>query len=233
MNIRTKVVWLALLASTAAAWAQSESVLTIVQVSKADSPVTVTGRVTAKDQPSEVLRYSFEGDIEMTNISGRTILLMIIDLNIVSPLPVNLDYLEEDDYYFEPKMLEPGSIAELQRRLGRFGEPSRKEDFTNEVKPSARAKALFVQFSDGSTWGDAAAAKRLLTNRQLSLKQLEILKDDYQKRSEEEFSTELLKPTLLQSILSLQELYRKKQGLAPVLARLDDMLENARGHLTP
>jgi hypothetical protein len=233
MNVLTKVVWLVLLASTAAAWAQSESVLTVVQVSKAGAPVTVTGRVTAKDQPSEVLRYSFEGDVEMTNISGRAILLMIVDLNIVSTLPISLDYLEEDDYFFEPKMLEPGSIAELQRRLGRLGEPSRKDDFTKEVKPSARAKVLFVQFSDGSTWGDAAAGERLLTNRQLSLKQLELLKEDYQKRSEEEFSNELLKPTLLQPILSLQELYRENKDLALVLARLEDMLENARGHLTP
>jgi hypothetical protein len=72
-----------------------------------------------------------------------------------------------------------------------------------------------------------------LQDRQLSLKQLEILKEDYQKRSEEEFPTELLKPTLLQPILGLQELYGENRELAPVLARLEDMLENARGHSTP
>jgi hypothetical protein len=221
-----------LLTIAVVAGAQSKSVLPVSDVSKAGAPLKVAGRVTAKDQPSEVPRYSFESDIEMTNVSSKPILLMTVTLDIACTLPVGLKYSEEDDYFFESKMLQPGSMAKLQRVLGRFGEPSRKEDFTNEVNPSARSSVAFVQFSDGSTWGDAAAGERLLRNRQLSLKQLETLKEDYRKKGAAEFLNELLQPTLLQPVFSLQELYREKRDLALVLAGLDDMLENARARST-
>jgi hypothetical protein len=228
MNFRAKVMCFVLLAGTPFAGAQSKSVLPVLDVSEAGAPLRVAGSVTAKDQPSELPRYSFEGDIEMSNVSSKPILLMVLTLDVLSALPVSLNYREERDYFFESKTLQPGSSTKLQRVLGRFGEPSRKEDFAVEVKPFARAKVAFVQFSDGSSWGYAAAAEQVLRNRQLSLKQLELLNEDYRKRSEEEFLDEFLQPTLLQPIFGLQELYRERRDLAPVLARLDDMLENAR-----
>jgi hypothetical protein len=232
MNYLAKVICFLLLVGTTFVAAQSESVLPVVDISEAGAPLRIAGRVTAKDQPSQVPRYSFEGDIEMSNVSGKPILLMVVTLEVVSALPVSLNYREERDYFFESKTLQPGASAKLQRGLGKFGEPSRKEDFAVEVKPSARARVTFVQFSDGSSWGDASAAEQVLRNRQLSLKQLELLDEDYRKRTGEEFLSEFLQPTFLQPIFGLQELYREKRDLAPVLARLDDMLENARARST-
>jgi hypothetical protein len=233
MNYRLNVLCLVLVAGVAVGAAQTKSVLPVVDASKAGAPLMIKGAVTANDQPSDVLRYSFQSDIEMTNVSEKSIVLMIVALDVVSTLPVSLNYRAENDYFFESEMLEPGSAAKLQRVLGRFGEPDRKEDFAVDVKSTARATVAFVQFSDGSTWGDAAAAEGLLRNRQLSLKQLEILKNDYRARSEAEFLNELLRPTVLQPIFALQAVYREKRDLAPVLAKLEDMLENARAHGMP
>jgi hypothetical protein len=234
MDIRAKVMFVVLLACTriGIAEAQKESAIPVMEVSDAGAPVRITGHITAKDQLSEVLRYSFEGDVDLTNVSSEPILLMVAKIDVASKLPVSLSYSEEDDYFFESKMLRPGSSAKLQPVLGTFGEPQRsRKSFVAE--PSARARIVFVQFLNGSTWGDPVAAERLLRNRRLSLKQLEILKEDYRRQGEEEFQKTLLQPTLLQPIMALQDLYHEKGDLILVLARLDEMLENARTHATP
>ena len=227
IRLLIKVMCLAVLTSTVIAEAQSERVIPVVEVN-GTGPVRVAGRVIAKDQPSEAPRYSFEANVEMTDVSAKPILLIVVTLDALSTLPVSFNYREEKDYFFEPDMLQPGSIARLQGVLGRFGEPSRKEDFSVKVEPSARVKVAFVQFSDGSSWGEARAAEQALRNRQLSLRELEFLNEEYRQRSVEEFLSEFLQPTLLQPIFSLQELYRENLDLAPVLARLDSMLKNAR-----
>jgi hypothetical protein len=156
---------------------------------------------------------------------------MIAEVDVLSSPPIRLNYSEEDDYFFESKILQPSSTVKLQRVLGTFGEPNRsRESFV--VEQSAQGRVVFVQFIDGSTWGDPVAAERLLRDRRLSLKQLEILIDDYRRQGEEEFVKALLQPTLLQPIMELQELYHEKKDSPQVVARLNDMIENARTHLS-
>lgn len=227
MNCRAKLMCLVLLAATSLTGAQSDSVLPVVDISHSGAPLKVTGTVTANDRPFEVPRYSFAANVAMTNVSDKPILLMLVTLDIVTALPMSLNYLEEEDYFFEQRLLQPRSSAMLQRVLGKFGEPSRKEDFSVKAKPSAHARVTFVQFSDGSSWGDAVAAGRSLSNRQKALERLEVLDQVYRKRGKKEFLSQLLQPTLLQPIFSLQYLYREKGDLTPVLANLDNMLQTA------
>jgi hypothetical protein len=87
---------------------------------------------------------------------------------------------------------------------------------------------MFVQFVDGSSWGDSAAAAKSLRDRQLVLEQLEILKEDEKREGRKEFLEALSQPTILQPILSLQDLYSEKRDLSLVVGRVNDMLENAR-----
>lgn len=227
MNYRATLTCFVLLAGTSLTATQSESVLPVVDVSYSGAPLKVTGTVTASDEPSEVPRYRFAANVAMTNVSAKPILLMLVTLDIVSTLPMSLNHLEEEDYFFEPRLLQPQSSAILQRALGKFSEPSRKEDLLAKVRPSAHAKVVFVQFSDGSSWGDAVAAERSLSNRQKALERLEVLDQVYRKRGKKEFLSQLLQPTLLQPIFSLQYLYRQKGDLTPVLASLDNMLQTA------
>jgi hypothetical protein len=231
MEIRAKVMCLILLLSATIAGAQQEKAIPIMEVSEAGAPVRITGLVTARDQPSEATRYSFEGNLDLINASRKPILLIVARVDVVSTLPISLSYSEEDDYFFEPKILQPGSTTKLQRILGEFGEPQRSHaSFASE--PSARARILFVQFLDGSTWGDPESAERLLRNRKLSVNQLETLEEDYQREGKEVFQKALLKPTLLQPVTVLQDLYHEKRDLTPVLTRLNEMLENARTRST-
>lgn len=227
MNSRAKLMCFVLLAGTSLTTTQSESVLPVVDVSHSGAPLKVTGTVTANDQSSEVPRYSFAANVAMTNVSAKPILLMLVTLDIVSALPMSLNYLEEEDYFFEPRPLQPQSSAMLQRVLGKFGEPSRKDDLLAKVRSSAHAKVIFVQFSDGSSWGDAVAAERSLSNRQKALERLEVLDEVYRNRGKKEFLNQLLQPTLLQPIFSLQYLYHQKGDLTLVLANLDNMLQTA------
>jgi hypothetical protein len=228
MKFLARSMFLMVLVSTNVTWAQKESDIPIVELSKAHAPVRITGQITTKDQPSDVIRYSIAGDIDLKNVSTQPIILMVARIDVISGLPVDLNYSENEDYFFESKILQPGSAAKLRQVLSKFGEPQGSRNPLVVTKPSARARTIFVQFLDGSTWGETAAAKQPLWDRRESLRRLEILEENYRTQGEEGFLKSLLQPTLLQPVMALQDIYHEKRDLSLVLARLNEMRENAR-----
>jgi len=232
MTIRRRKVGLALLAWTAIAWAQKEVRIPAAEVHQVGAPVRIRGEVTAKDQQSENTPYTFEGDLYLTNESTKPILLLIMQLDVISPFKISLNYTEVQDYFFESSIPQPGSTVKLHRVLGAFGEPKGPYE-TFPVESSAHARVVFVQFVDGSSWGDFAAAKKALRDRQLSLHQLEILREESKKEGQKEFAEALSQPTNLQPISQLQDLFHEGGVLAPVVAKVNGMLDNASARSTP
>ncbi len=217
-----------LLAATTVALGQSEIVLNVEDVSKAGVPLKIAGRVSAKNKPSAA---GYESEIEMINVSDKSILLLVVRTDIRCGLPMNFKDPVEIDYFFDANMLQPGASAKYPART-ELGGPIHKEDSLAQIEPSASAEVAFAQFSDGSSWGDVAAAEQMLKNRQMAFKELELLSENYRKRGEEEFLKELLKHTLFYPIVALQDTYRAKGDLSRVLADLDNMIEIARAHST-
>ncbi len=232
MTIGTIKVSLVLLACTAIASAQEEVRIPAIDVSQVGAPIEIKGEIVAKDKPSEITPYSFDGDFYVSNNSTKPILLMIIKLDVVSPFKISINYTEVQDYFFESSIPKPGSTVRVHRFLGTFGEPKGPyEPF--RVESSAHASVVFVQFVDGSSWGDAASAEGALRDRQLSLHQLELLREESVKQGKKEFAETLSRSTVLQPILELQNLYREAGELAPVVAKVSGMLQNARARSTP
>ncbi len=235
MAIR-KIVLCIFLTFTTIVWAQRQVRIPAEVVDQQGAPAKISGEVVAKDISSDSApsrtAHSFNADLYLTNESAKPILLMIIDLKVISPFKISLDYTEVEDYFFESTIPQPGSTVELRRNLGTFGEPQGPyEPFT--VVPSTRATVVFLQFMDGSTWGDAVAAEKALRDRQRALEQLELLKVDEKKESRKQLLAEIEQPTSLQPISSLQDLYRGKKDLAVVETKVNDMLKNARRRKMP
>ena len=119
MTIRRTKVGLVLLACTAIAWAQKEVRIPAMEVHQVGAPVKIRGEIIAKDQPSEITPYSFDGDLYLTNESTKPILLMVIKLDVISSFKISLNYTEVQDYFFESSIPQPGSTVKLHRVLAR------------------------------------------------------------------------------------------------------------------
>jgi hypothetical protein len=121
--------------------------------------------------------------------------------------------------------------SRLNDTFGPYGEPQARVD-PGASGPTAIAEVEFVQFVDGTIWGDRAAGKDLLQERSLALDKLKFLSDTYRMKGEQQFVSELKNPSELVAILNLQRLYSSNKGNATaVIDKITGMLEQANQHL--
>ncbi len=235
-----RVILFALLAGCAATSAQEPagiSVISIVDHSPSGSPLVVKGDVTAYDKPAEQLRYSAKVRTSVTNASSKPIVLTVISLTGENVPGMNDK--SSHDYYF-PEMFEPQSTEEQEWTFGPF--VSRTEVKVDggskwvDVEPErgavqkVTATVLFVQFADGSTWGDRDEAKSALAVRRDSVKRLVHLSSVYRREGEAAFIDDLSKPTDLPAISTLQYLCNHNDDKTKVVDRLIRMVATVEEH---
>jgi hypothetical protein len=157
-------------------------------VSDGGCPIRVSGHVSFQDDPSQLSRYTYgiEGSIE--NVSGEGVVLTVIHIQTRGVNRHGLDgNRSSDDHFFGPRDLQPGEVENIPATTVGFNEPATdgrmigheeanwelaREDVGPEQTPLATAKVTFVQFADGSTWGDTAAGHNLLVYRREILTEL-------------------------------------------------------------
>jgi hypothetical protein len=235
----TRIIVIALLLGYAAAAPQTEqeSLISIVDLSLSGSPLLLRGDLIAYDKPTEQLRYSVKGKISVTNSSSKPIVLTVVSLKGTNVPGVN--DTSSQDYYFS-ELFDPQSTEEREWAFGPF--VSRIEVKSDEgtkwvdIEPArgaqqkVTASVLFVQFADGSTWGDRDEAKAALASRRNSVKRLTALATLYRDDGERAFIDDLLKPSDLPAILSLQYFCRNSDDKSKVVDRLFRMLASAEVH---
>ncbi|MGH9561693.1 MAG: hypothetical protein ACRD3S_09590 [Terracidiphilus sp.] len=153
------------------------------------SPIRISGQVTVQDDPSAPSRYTYGISDSITNVSGKAIVMTIIHIEIRGEKTPGLDADQpSDDHFFSPKDLQPGEEERVTTRSISYGSPAHykirhewagggnsqlvPEDSGSEETPVATAKVAFVQFADGSTWGDVSAGHAVLTGRNGTLNEL-------------------------------------------------------------
>jgi hypothetical protein len=208
---------------------RSESAISITDASRADSPVAIVGTVLAKEEDSGLLRYSFRTNASLTNESQKPILAFVIRIATTSANKMDLDNTRNDDYFFaEP--FEPNTTVKLAQSDGPFGK-SKAEVEALPSQPGAVASVKFVQFTDGSIWGDPAAGQDVLKERRLTRDELGSLGNSYRTRGEQGFVEELKKPSQLNLIVYLQQLYDSNgKDTTSVIEKLTSMIEYADRH---
>ena len=110
MGLRPGMFWA--LVATAVAELPKETTIPVVDVSALDAPVKISGLVATKDQPTKTLRYSFETNVSIANVSTKPILLMVVKLEVISPYKIRLNYSEEDDFSFESQILQLSTLRQ-------------------------------------------------------------------------------------------------------------------------
>lgn len=157
-------------------------------VSDDKSPIRVSGHVSFQDDPSQLSRYTYRIESSIENVSGAGVVLTVIHIQTRGVNRHGLDgNRSSDDHFFGPRDLQPGEVENIPGTTVGFNEPATdgrmigheeanwelvREDVGSEQTPVATAKVTFVQFADGSTWGDTVVGHNLLVYRREILTEL-------------------------------------------------------------
>jgi hypothetical protein len=93
------------------------------------------------------------------------------------------------------------------------------------------ATVVFVQFADGSTWGDATAGREILLDRARELGELKRLAEVYEANGNAEFVAALENPSSCNAIKYLHEQFVKNRHDATIVFNiLTSMIASADHH---
>ncbi len=154
------------------------------------SPLQVSGQASFDETvvANGVTSHRSE-DVTARNISAKPILLIVASFQEAGPKSSGEDVEIVADRFFREKAVLPGEIVSLWHRP--FGEHYISEPFRLDPSQKRPAKAQFslrfVQFSDGSTFGEPRAAKKWLDGRNSTLISLKHLRQIYDEQGEPSF----------------------------------------------
>lgn len=129
------------------------------------SPISVLGYVTYRYDESNKFPFSYQENIAARNVSNKSVLLMVIHLEAAGTPGQDETYSQE---YFFGGALKPGAIEVRDEPGASFGRAVNGIpliDSGHDPHAIAKVRVEFVQFSGGSTWGDADSAKNVLDIR--------------------------------------------------------------------
>lgn len=205
--------------------------------SRRGSPIRISGEMRFSDDPSKVTRYSYEVSASASNVSTKSVLLMVIRFEAQGAGGPGVGQTYIADHFFSPSGLESGSTETLDPSPFVFGaprvngEPAGENPSASQSVPIATARLEFVQFGDGSTWGSIDFAQDTLSLRESTLRQLNMLLSTYKERGERDFLSALSK--LPQEYLqSVKDACADKEGSQCALDFVQRMIDAAIQHET-
>ena len=176
-------------------------------------PLRIYGKIEVIErQPGN--EYACATRITATNVASKEILLLISRIH-VPPLSGGGDVAltgertetRVDEFVFADTPLQPGATHEWVSILPPFTKLTRTD--AQSLKPSGEFEVLFVQFADGSSWGDPALAEGSLLQRKLTLNRLEQLLNALSEGGLDAFRRELLPIQDLPLMQRLREMVKK------------------------
>lgn len=210
---------------------QSQVTIPVAVTTAPDCPVTLTGQITYIDKGSGVARYSSEGKLLAKNISDKPILLLIVKGEFDDGRAIRTAQTNQNDYFFVSDMFSPNAIVSLDISAGARGYGSAEQH--NPPPPTPRhatAYVAFVEFDDGSYWGNLGAAEEVLQDRIAAWRRLNELQQIYRLKGEQAFLAELTRNSNPIAIEWLRDTYEKDKNLAAAVVQLNEMLAAADSH---
>jgi len=194
------------------------------------SPITATGKISVQETvAANEVKSWWEENVDATNRSTKPILLVIGEFDAISPHSNGGTRLTMEYFFGDP--ISPGETFSLVTRS--FVQDSCCMNPLRETRePKATFRLMFVQFLDGSTFGDAAQAENALANRDRTLKALRTLaqvaaKD--KRRFQLQLERELRLDDTLGVFASIRETQERK-GADAAIARTYKILDFAEDY---
>jgi len=173
-------------------------------ISEHDSPLQIIGKVLFQTTPA-VLTYEVEAVVK--NVSKKDVLFWSM---LVRTSDGVLDFTSSNDYFFTGDVLASddsagvtsGPINLVAHPQG--DTPAREKRHSSNRPVTASAEIEFVQFQDGSTWGDSDTETKAFQARRASFQKLQSLQKVYAQVGERAFLDALAEPTMLACVERIQ-----------------------------
>jgi hypothetical protein len=207
-----------------------ERVLKILDQLPSAGPVENTGTVQFSETALGAgrIEVSHSDDWTVKNISPKPIIALVATLRIGDDNATRVERQAQYEAFFHPTLVEPGqTISFSQDFLDRQIIES-EELMSGSL--SCDAMVRWIQFADGTTFGDANYAKQLLVNRKAILEALKHLRDVYASNGSEKFVEELqrrISPPVVDGYLEHIRTVLQKEGTQSAIQTLEMHLEYA------
>lgn len=205
----------------------------INDVSLVGSPLRNHGVVKVAQEPSgDASMMSSSQDWTVKNVSGKAIVALSESLSCVYPDGRKGARIERYETFFHSNVMKPGD--ELS-----FSEPPRTIERSSKFNPGSAepkcdAKVLWVQFVDGSIFGDKEYGDPLIADRRATLKGLNHLRSIYLQGDQDQFVQTIQGPPDPNSALSYVNLldqlktdYKESRDIEHTYNRLKAYIDTA------
>jgi len=182
----TVLLTAALLTAFASRDAKGQTRTTIAEIkdsSAAESPVKVSGRVTFVEETKDnLVRFQFSIDAGLLNNSSKPIMCYHIVVGMAPSMGPGLNAQYTLDRFFGDEMIvAPGGTAAVQDVNPTWHSSALPIEAVPATRaPAAQAKVVFVQFSDGSKFGDEKWGEQLRADRSGAIADLTSMQTSYQ-----------------------------------------------------
>ena len=162
--------------------------------------------MTFRDNPAVVLRYFYGVEALVKNVSDKDVLSWAVRFETSGGRASGLNFSYWHDYFLTGDALAAGAVESVHPSPSRFGAatvngaPITHATDSSTQATTASVRVEFVQFRDGSTWGDGDVETEVFRERRQTLDKLESLQRLYSERGEKAFLDALAEPTTLPCI---------------------------------
>jgi len=224
--------------------AQLEAItVPVIDKSGAASPFQVSGRFLLQEAVhGNQLEWSWGQKVAVKNVSGKPVLLFVATLTEIGRYPKGQHaapgdgptYVIEDDRFFSENLIRPGESLTL--RDTEPGAPSVAcciNPLAEKSDPAARYYLGFVQFADGSTFGDPDEARDALALRETILRGLRELNQSYAEHGDQGFTAKLKEQSPFSATASFGQIITKYRegGIGLAIDTTRHILTTAEKHM--
>jgi hypothetical protein len=213
--------------------------LALHNVRKHRTPVRVSGTISFQDDPSQALRYTYHTEGFLSNVSRKGVLLTVVHFEASGVDAPGLDSNWTMDRFFGPAVLQAGGLEKIEDPPMPFGGPIVNgkpvpEEVGPDAHPRATVQVTFVQFVDGSTWGDVDAGREFILRRRSTLGELKRLEQVLNAQGTDVFAREFSNSAASFQFPAIEALVSecKSNAGSCLIDGLHSMLEAATEHQT-
>jgi hypothetical protein len=219
--------------------AQEAITVPLTDKTGAASPFQVSGRFLLRETiHGNQLEWSWGQKVAVKNVSGKPVLFFAATLTEIGRYPNGQHaapgdgptYVIEDDRFFSENLIREGESLTL--RDTEPGTPTVAcciNPLAEKSDPKAEYRLQFVQFADGSTFGDPAEARDAFALRETILRGLRDLNQAYVEHGEQGFAAKLKEESPFSSTAPFSQIIAKYKegGTGPAIDTTQHLLSTA------
>ncbi len=218
---------------TLSAWSQLTFTVPIVDKSDPGSPLEISGAATFTEQMvANSVTASSKFKINAGNTSGKGIVLLLAYFDEAGPHGGGTRRIIQIDYFFRRHLAPGDSVALTPSRPGRRPSACCINPLEPPTEPTADIRVEYVQFADGSSFGEDATAEDILASRSVILAALRRIDRAGTKEEFLKFLAQRVQPEPADNFLEVVRYTEKNHGIAAARVQIRAALTAAEGHMS-